>query len=217
MELERIFIYRITHIQNIPHIIKNGITHRNSPSANPDFMSIGDVSLIDNRSNRQVQVVTNQEQDISISITLGRFIPFYFGVRMPMLYVIQNGGNFVERPIPPSEIIYLACPITEIRDLTNNYFFSDGHATDNFTTFFNHELIESLPNQINWNAVQTKYWAGHENLDLKRQKQAEFLIGQDIPFRCIKGFGCYNEQAKTTLIELGIEEGQIKIIPNAYY
>ena len=74
-----------------------------------------------------------------------------------------------------------------------------------------------LPNIINWDAVRAKYWSGHENLDLKRQKQAEILIGQDIPFDCIKGFGCYNMKAKNTLIELGVEEDLIKVIPNAYY
>ena len=47
-------------------------------------------------------------------IILGNFIPFYFGVRMPMLYVMQFGGNFVEKATPPEDIVYLACSVTNI-------------------------------------------------------------------------------------------------------
>ncbi|MDR3237911.1 MAG: DUF4433 domain-containing protein, partial [Spirochaetia bacterium] len=36
----------MTHIQNIPHILKYGITHRRSQYANLDYVSIGDVRLI---------------------------------------------------------------------------------------------------------------------------------------------------------------------------
>jgi hypothetical protein len=50
MELENIYIYRMTHIDNIPNILLIGITHKNSPNSNPNFVPIGDVSLIDTRS-----------------------------------------------------------------------------------------------------------------------------------------------------------------------
>lgn len=36
----------MTHIKNIPHILKYGITHKNSPNANPYYEEIGDISLI---------------------------------------------------------------------------------------------------------------------------------------------------------------------------
>lgn len=218
MELENIKIYRITHIDNIPHVIEFGITHKNSQNSNPGFVPIGDTSLIDTRSHRIVSVNNNEPAQYGIkSITLGGFIPFYFGIRMPMLYVIQNGGNFVEKSISPEDIIYLVCPILDVINLDNNYFFTDGHATDNFTTFFDHSKLDSLPNIINWDAIRAKYWGGHENLDTKRQKQAEFLTTRDVPFNCIKGFGCYNENAKAKLIEMGIDEESIKVIPQAYY
>lgn len=56
MELEQIKIYRMTHIENIPHILKFGITHKNSPNANPNFIAIGDLSLIDNRNAKEVRI-----------------------------------------------------------------------------------------------------------------------------------------------------------------
>jgi hypothetical protein len=77
----------MTHVDNIPHILEFGITHRNSENANPNYVSIGDRSLIDNRNSKKVNFDTE-------SIILGDFIPFYFGIRTPMLYVIQKGGAF---------------------------------------------------------------------------------------------------------------------------
>lgn len=56
MELENIYIYRMTHIDNIPNILLNGITHRNSPNSNPTFVAIGDISLIDTRSTKSVSI-----------------------------------------------------------------------------------------------------------------------------------------------------------------
>jgi hypothetical protein len=49
-------IYRMTHIENIPHILKYGITHRKSINSNPNFVNIGDLSLIENRENKSVIV-----------------------------------------------------------------------------------------------------------------------------------------------------------------
>jgi hypothetical protein len=39
-------LYRMIHIENIPHILENGITHRNSTHANSNFIPMGDSSTI---------------------------------------------------------------------------------------------------------------------------------------------------------------------------
>jgi len=41
MDLAAIKVYRITHIENIEHVLQNGITHKNSPNHNPQYKSIG--------------------------------------------------------------------------------------------------------------------------------------------------------------------------------
>ncbi len=218
MRLDEINIYRITHIKNIPHILRFGITHKNSPNCNPNFVNIGDISLIDTRSNKVIEVDNgNNLNPRRESIVLGEFIPFYFGVRMPMLYVIQNGGNFVEKATHPKNIVYLACPINKILEFGYRYYFTDGHATDNLTMFFDRSRIHDLPNIIDWTAIKSQFWGGHDNLNIKRKKQAEFLISDDIDPRCIIGLVCYNEAARDNLIEMGVEPKIIKIIPQAYY
>ena len=125
-------LYRITHIENIPHILQYGITHKDSLNRNPDYKNIGDLSLINNRSKKIVSIDNGEfdSKNSLVSIELGDFIPFYFGIRMPMLYVAQHGGNFVERATSPVDIIYLGCSLSKIISADFDFFFSDGHATD---------------------------------------------------------------------------------------
>jgi hypothetical protein len=217
-QLNEIKIYRMTHIDNIEHILKYGITHQNSPKANPNYVHIGDMDLINNRNTFRV-FVTNGNDSISNAqqIVLGDFIPFYFGVRMPMLYVVGRGGNFVKRAYLMQEIIYLTCHISDIVQSKSAFFFSDGHATDSFSLFYDKTKIDKLSQIINWDAIKTKYWGGNENLDIKRKKQAEFLVLGDIGVNCLNSFGCYNEQAKEKLIKIGVKKEKIMIVANAYF
>lgn len=208
----------MTHIDNIAHILQYGITNRNSPNNNPNFTPIGDVSLISTRDYKQVKVDNGDFLNIEApSITLGDFIPFYFGVRMPMLYVIQHGGNFVMQPTTPDKIVYMVCPVSLIIKQQQIYYFSDGHGTDNYTTFYDKTRINDLPGIVEWDAVRAAYWSGQENLNIKRKKQAEFLATEDIAPDLIVGFGCYNDAAKNKLLDYGIQEKKIKLIPQAYY
>lgn len=199
----------MTHIDNIEHIINHGITNRNSKNKNQNYKNIGDISLISSRENKKVNFNSK-------TIILGDFTPFYFGVRMPMLYVIQNGGNFVNQ-VNKSEIIYLICSLSKIISINDDFIFTDGHATDNLTKYYDSSKIGELPNIIDWVAVKESYWGGTENLELKRKKQAEFLVKFDIPENYIKFYVCYDSIAKNKLISTGISENRIKIHPNGYF
>lgn len=211
--IDRIYLYRITHIDNIPHILKHGIVGKDSVNANSNYISIGDPSLIGCREEKEVTIKGDNK-----SIILGNFIPFYFGVRMPMLYVIQHGFNCIEKPLSPEEIVYLAIPLIDIINSSHEYYFSDGHGVDFFTNFYDKSNINSLPSIIDWDAVTASQWSGEGiDTDLRRKKQAEFLIKEDISPEFIKGFVCYNAAARNKLISFSVNEKQIKIYPKAYY
>ena len=115
-----------------------------------------------------------------IEITLGDYTPFYFGVKMPMLYVAQNGGNFVEKATSSGDIVYLICCLKSIISSGNTFYFTDGHATDNYTTFYDRSRLDKLVKIVDWSAVKSQYWGGVENLNVKRKKQAELLVHGDI-------------------------------------
>lgn len=218
MRLEEVNIYRMTHINNIPHILECGITHRNSKNSNVNFVNIGDTSLINTR-NAKIVIINNGNLlgYGAPSIILGDFIPFYFGKKTPMLYVMQNGGNFVEKATNPKNIIYLRCSVSEVIKQQQEFYFTDGHATDHLSSFYDRTKINDLVNIIDWHAVNAPFWSGDENLNVKRKKQSEFLVRSDISPNLVNGFGCYNEPSKQDLIAMGVEEHKIRIIPNEYY
>lgn len=62
---------------------------------------------------------------------------------MPMLYVVQKGGNFVERATNPDEIIYIKCAVKDILEAKTVCYFSDGHATDRLTTLYDRSSFSS--------------------------------------------------------------------------
>lgn len=202
----------MTHIANIPHILQYGIVHSSSPDKNPDYVPIGDKTLIDFRRTKKIQINVDQ------TILLGDFIPFYFGVRMPMLYVMQRGGNFVEKAYNPEEIIYVAISLKKILDKGYDFYFTDGHATDCLTSFYTKDNIDSLSELLDWDAIKSRNWSGDGiETDLKRRKQAEFLLRQGVAVDCICGYACYNEVAEARLLTLGVPKDSIRIFPKAYY
>lgn len=193
----------MTHIENIPHIIKYGLTHHSSKNGNKNYRSIGDVSIISTRKNFKMP---NGE-------SLSDYIPFYFGRRTPMLYVIQNGYNNTIK-VRPNEIIYCATTIQKIIDANIDYVYTDGHACDGFTEFYSPNDMTKINEQIDFEALVARYWT--ESRDLKRKKEAEFLIKQDLEYENIVAFGTYDSTAKQKLVKLGIDSEKI-IIANKHY
>ncbi len=205
-DLEKTYLFRMTHIENVPHILQYGITHVVSVNANPKFVPIGDGSLITAR----------RDFTLKNGKRLGDYIPFYFGIRTPMLYVVQNGFNLVA-PTPPENIVYCVCSVQKILDLKIDFVFTDGHAIDGFSSQYSVADIQNIENILDWKAIKAKYWRDDNDLDLKRRKEAEFLVLGDIPIDAIIGYGVYNEAAKEKLISFGADETKVFIKENFYF
>jgi hypothetical protein len=174
------------HIQNIPHILQHGITHSNSPNANPHFVPIGDGSLIAHRNNFR----------LNNGRRLGEYIPFYFGVRTPMLYVVQKGLNKVA-PTPAEEIVYCVSSVQKIIDLNLEFVFTDGHAVDGFSSQYTANAIEDIETILDMDAIKAKYWKDENDLDRKRRKEAEFLVLGDIAKEALLGLLPLTKMQKT--------------------
>ncbi|MBK8473048.1 MAG: DUF4433 domain-containing protein [Sphingobacteriales bacterium] len=200
------YLFRITHIDNISHIIQNGITHSTSVNANPNFVPIGDSGLISTRNNFL----------LNNGSCLGDYIPFYFGVRMPMLYVVQNGFNMIV-PTSAENIVYCVSSVQKIIDLELEFIFTDGHAVDSFTFQYTSENIQNIYTIIDKNAINAKYWRDENDLDKKRRKEAEFLVLGDITPAGILGYITYNETAKNRLINFGADAAKVIVKPEYYF
>jgi hypothetical protein len=205
-DLDKTYLFRITHIENIPHILQNGITHSSSANSNPDFVPIGDGSLI---ATRNKYLLINGRR-------LGEYIPFYFGVRTPMLYVVQKGFNMVA-PTPAENIIYCVSSVQKIIDLKLDFVFTDGHAVDGFSSQYTAVNIQNIDAILDKNAINAKYWRDENDLDRKRRKEAEFLVLGDIANEAILGYLTYNENAKKRVINFGADASNVHIKSDYYF
>ena len=86
---ERARIFRITHVDNIPWILENGLHCKSSPIQDPSFVQIGNADLISKRAGR---MVAGPEGG-----TLNDYVPFYFTPFSPMLFNIKTGWNGVQK------------------------------------------------------------------------------------------------------------------------
>lgn len=197
----------MTHLQNISHILQHGITHINSPNRNAEYIPIGDSSLI---NARDTFMLPNGKM-------LGNYIPFYFGPRMPMLYVMQKGFNGVQ-PTAARDIVYCVSSVEAIEQLGLRYVFSDGHAVDIFTSFYSPKDIQNIENLIDRKAINSKYWNDESDLDLKRRKEAEFLVAGDIEVNAVLGFVVYNADAEKQILQInGFQNKKLIIKPEYYF
>ncbi len=201
---EIVYAHRLVHIDNLPHIVTNGIVHQDSEAADPDYIPIGDQSVISVR------------EQLHQGYRLSDYIPFYFGPRGPMLYVIQSGFNGVTA-VPPEDLVYVVVKIDTVVEQGWDCIFTDGHAVTEITSFYAKEDLPRLSELVKVEDVYARFWKDDNDLDLGRRKQAELLIKDEIPFSAISGFFVYNELAENKLVRMGIDSRCIRVEPNYYF
>jgi hypothetical protein len=185
-------IFRIVHINNIEYLLRHGMFTYNHAHADPNYINIGDTSLI---SKRQVYPVKIDPP----GGLLGEYIPFYFGALSPMLLKIKDGhGGITKRP--QSDIVYIVCKIDDVIAHCQDWFFTDGHAKIDITETYND--LEMLT-EVDWNIVGTKWWRPiDEDMDRMRRKQAEFLIKNHVSVNCINCIIVFNEEKRILVKEI---------------
>jgi len=116
---EKALIFRITHIENVPWIIANGLHCGNSATLDPNYREIGNPELIVKRANRAVPIPPGG--------TLSDYIPFYFTPCSPMLFNIKTGHNGMKQT-PMPEIALLVSSLHKLADQGISFVFTDRHA-----------------------------------------------------------------------------------------
>lgn len=201
------YAFRIVHIDNIPDILKYGLVHRDSPNASKSYVPIGDPTVINTRTKK---ILPNGSY-------LSDYIPFYFGPRSPMLYNIQHGYGFVDKQ-NPQNIVYCVLVIQTIIESDINCIFSDGHALDSASSFYEKEQLKQLNDIVSYDDVYSKFWFNKDILDdRKRRKEAELLIKGDVPVQFIKGFVVFNQEAYNKMLSFSVPEEKLCLKKEFYY
>jgi len=203
---EKALIFRITHRQNLPWILANGVHCQNAGVVDPSYVSIGNPELIEVRSRRVVGVVPGG--------TLADYIPFYFTPYTPMLYNIRTGyGGIAQRR--NEEIIVLVSSLPELKRRGVAYLFTDRHAKLETATFFNDDT--NLADAVDFELLQRRdFKRDPERPDKVERYQAEALAYRHVPVAAILGIGCYTAEIRslleTTCSDLG---ANVKVVRRA--
>ena len=173
---EKLFIFRMTHIRNIPFIAANGLWSKLSEVLDPDYTPIGNPSIIDRRTSKQV--IASPPGGM-----LGEYIPFYFSGHSPMLLNIATGYGVPK--VSQRDIVFIVCDAVEIAMAGIPFCFTDGNAAHSITQFYNSFI--SL-DKLDWSTIRSTVWHNtDEDFDRVRKKMAEFLVKDHIPANMIKG------------------------------
>lgn len=176
----------MVHWQNIPHILKYGLCSRTHENADPNFINIGHEQLIIDRDQHKI--------DLEGKGLLGEYIPFYFAGHSPMLYLIMNGFQGVQKR-PQEDLVFLVCKIAEISQSGVDYFFTDRNAKMKLAKPYT-DLADL--DRLNWGCIYTREWKNtEENYQKRDLKQAEFLVKHHLPVNLISAVVVKNEEKKT--------------------
>ena len=192
-------ILRLMHFDNLEHILKHRMYSKNCGHVIPNYVNIGDTTLIKQRETFTVRIDPPNGN-------LGDYIPFYFAGHSPMLLNIKNGSRGIKQ-LPQKDLVYVVCRISGIIEHCPEWCFTDGHAKNHLTRFYNH--TDDLT-KLDWEVISMQYWHNTEDdYDRMRRKQAEFLVKGHVPANCICGLIVLNPEleikAKTIQKQAGVE------------
>jgi hypothetical protein len=206
---EKALIFRITHRDNVPWILKHGLHCSESPEQDPGFVTIGSDEIISRRSRRTVPDPPGG--------VLADYVPFYFTPLSPMLYNIKTGYHgATQRDMDEIVILVSSLPTLVNRGLA--FFFTDRHAIYNTVNFFSDLAdIHHLP----WKQLRAcDFKKNPEDPDKFERYQAEALVHQHVPIDALIGVVCYNESVKTmidTELARQAHDLEIKVYPRWFF
>jgi hypothetical protein len=182
-------IFRITHRDNLPWILDNGLHAKSSQVLDPNFRRIGDLDLIDKRSRRPVPFGPGG--------TLSDYVPFYFTPRSMMAYNIHTGHRGIEY-VPNDDLVIFVSSLFRVTEFGLPFVFTDQHAyraTSQYFADLNHL------NAINWAILQNSDFKHDPDDPGKTDRyQAEALIWKHLPIDALLGI-CSNSSGGQQQIE----------------
>jgi ssDNA thymidine ADP-ribosyltransferase, DarT len=205
----KIWLYRMTHIDNLPHILQHGLVTAANSNADPNYRSIGDQSLIGVRKDLDAPNPPGGK--------FSDYVPFYLGHRSPMLYQIATGYENIHK-VPQSEIVYLVVDHGSVIRSGLDWFYTDGHARHGMTRFYTDETGFE---ELDWEAIYAIQWKNTEaDPDRQRKKQAEYMIKAAVPTACFAFILVFDEKCKQKVEHLQQKMNlliPVKISEKSYY
>jgi len=185
---DKALIFRITHIENVPWLLDNGLHCANSEVRDPSFRRIGNPDLISRRSTRIVPIPPGG--------TLGDYVPFYFTPVTPMLLNIKTGYQGTPQ-LPMSEIVTLVSSAHRVAELDIPLAVTDRHA---YLTAARFDGTLAGLDRIDWGILQARAFQRSADDPGKIERyQAEALVHRSLPVDGLDGIACQGKQQESWL------------------
>jgi hypothetical protein len=190
---ERARIFRITHIDNLPWILANGLHCGSSSLRDPNFVQIGNPDLIEKRPSRLVPIAPGG--------SLGDYIPFYFTPCSPMLLNIVTGYNGIKQR-PKREIVIMVSSLHRLAAQGVRFVFSDRHAYL-VPARFSSEVAD-LTTFVPWSKLQARNFQKRsaDDRESSERYQAEALPHRHVPVSALSGIACHGSAEEATVRNL---------------
>ena len=197
---ERARIFRIVHISNVPSILDHGgLQCQNSADLVPNYINIGNDSLIDKRTRRYVPIAPGGPLSV--------YVPFYFTPFSIMMYNIKTGYGGITRR-DNIDIVMFVSSMHRLNELGVPFVFTNQHAYAVDTEFYND--LQHL-GEIDWPLLQSRDFKTDDNDPGKQLRyQAEALVHKYVPLEAILGIACVNDVIRKNL-ECSLEERGIEL------
>ncbi|MBK1792512.1 DUF4433 domain-containing protein [Persicirhabdus sediminis] len=178
--LENTPVFHITHVDNLPSILKKGALLSTNSARGKTKTSIANEEIQTRRATRLVSLAPGG--------VLHDYVPFYFAPRAPMLYCNHLGS--IQNARAQGEIIYFVTTAQILAD-NNGFVFYDRHAVLAHATCYN-QLLDLQ--KIDWRIFfehptvsgYAKYWQDRYDTNKphwssrKEVRQAEFLVHESM-------------------------------------
>jgi len=181
-------IYRLMHVDNLRVCVRRGALH--APNHMPsDGLQLRDTHNIDLQRARSTTAVPSGPRG-----HIHDYIPFYFGPLSPMLLQLKTGWveGYCEGQYP---LVYLVSSAQAVDNSGHRFVFTDGHAHVAYTKWYDN--LNALT-EIDWEAVNARYWGFNNDPtgELKRRKQAEFLVHTCLDWKLIEQIAVMDDSRK---------------------
>ena len=207
---QRARIFRVVHLTNVPWILDHGGLHcPNSADHDPNYVNIGNTSLIHKRARLHVPIPPGGP--------LSDYVPFYFTPFSIMMYNIRTGHGGITRR-DNTDIVMFVSSIHRLNELAVPFVFTNQHAYAIDTEFY--DDVQHLGG-IDWPLLQRRDFKTDDNDPGKQLRyQAEALVHRYVPLGAILGIACVNDvirrDLETLLEQRGIEL-TVKSTPKWYF
>jgi hypothetical protein len=185
---ERAYIFRITHINNLPWILRNGLHCASSGVHDPDFVTIGNPDIIGKRTSKAVPLAPGG--------VLEDYVPFYFTPCSVMLFNIVTGYNGITKH-ERDEVIVMVSSLETLEARGVEFVFTDRHALVAYAEFFSD--VRAL-DRIDWELLRARDFS-RSNTDLGKVEryQAEALAHRAVPVNALLGIACHSDTSKANV------------------